>query len=107
MVPVKHCTYEKKKRNGQIQCCIDFRNLNRVCPKEKFMLPNMGLLIDSTNAMSSFMEESRWYNQIRMTPKDAEKLPLEYALGIVLHSDACQVKKCRHDLSTHYDRHIS
>ena len=37
-----------KKMNGQIRYCVNFRNLNRVCPKDEFSLPNMDLLIDST-----------------------------------------------------------
>ena len=47
-----------KKKNGQIMCCVDFRNLNRVCLKDEFPLPNMDLLIDSAagNAMFSFMD---------------------------------------------------
>ena len=47
-----------KKKNGQIRCCVDFRNLNRVCPKDEFSLPNMNLLIDfaAGNAMFSFMD---------------------------------------------------
>ena len=55
-----------KKKNEQIRCCMDFRNLNRVCPKDEFPLPNMDLLIDSTarNAMFSFMDEFSGYNQI-------------------------------------------
>ena len=37
---------------------MDFKNLNQVCPKDKFPLPNMDLMIDSTvgNAMFSFMD---------------------------------------------------
>ena len=64
-----------KKKNGQIRCYVDFRNLNRVCPKDEFPLPNMDLLIDSAigNAMFSFMDEFSDYNQIRMAPKDAKK----------------------------------
>ena len=23
-----------KKKNGQIRCCVDFRNLNKACPKD-------------------------------------------------------------------------
>ena len=26
-----------KKKNGQICCCVDFRNLNKACPKDKFL----------------------------------------------------------------------
>jgi hypothetical protein len=64
-----------KKKNGQIQCCVDFRNLNKVCPKDEFPLPNMDLLIDSAagHAMFSFMDGFNGYNQIFMSPKDAEK----------------------------------
>uniref|UniRef100_A0A2N9EPF1 Reverse transcriptase domain-containing protein n=1 Tax=Fagus sylvatica TaxID=28930 RepID=A0A2N9EPF1_FAGSY len=36
-----------QKKNGQIRCCVDFRNLNKVCPKDEFPLPKMDLLIDS------------------------------------------------------------
>jgi hypothetical protein len=25
-----------KKKNGQIRCCVDFRNLNKACPKDEF-----------------------------------------------------------------------
>ena len=55
-----------KKKNGQIRCCVDFRNLNQVCPKDEFPLPNMDLLIDSTvgNTMFFFTDGFRGYNQI-------------------------------------------
>uniref|UniRef100_A0A2N9GD42 RNA-directed DNA polymerase n=1 Tax=Fagus sylvatica TaxID=28930 RepID=A0A2N9GD42_FAGSY len=64
-----------KKKNGQIWCCVDFRNLNKACPKDEFPLPNMDLLIDSAagHAMFSFMDGFSGYNQIFMSPKDAEK----------------------------------
>jgi hypothetical protein len=64
-----------KKKNEQIRCCVDFRNLNKACPKDKFLLPNMDLLIDSAagHAMFSFMDRFSGYNQIRMSTKDVEK----------------------------------
>ena len=72
-----------KKKNGQIRCCVDFRNLNRACPIDKFPLPNMDLLIDSAarNAMFSFMDGFSEYNQIRMAPKDAEKTAFRTPIG--------------------------
>ena len=53
-----------KKKNEQIRCCVDFRNLNRVCLKDEFSLPNMDLLIDSVagSAMFSFMDGFSRYN---------------------------------------------
>ena len=64
-----------KKKNGQIRCCVNFRNLNRAYLKNEFPLPNMDLLIDSVagSAMFSFMDGFSGYNQIRMALKDAEK----------------------------------
>ena len=53
-----------KKKNEQIRCCVDFRNLNRACSKDEFPLPNMDLLIDSTvgSTMFSFMDGFSGYN---------------------------------------------
>ena len=54
-----------KKENRQIRCCVDFRNLNKASPKDKFPLPNMYLLIDfaARSAMFSFMDGFNGYNQ--------------------------------------------
>ena len=72
-----------KKKNGQIRCCVDFKNLNKTYPKDEFPLPNMDLLIDSTagSAMFSFMDGFNGYNQIRMAPKDAEKTAFRMPMG--------------------------
>ena len=53
-----------KKKNDQIRCCVDFRNLNKAYPKDEFPLPNMDLLIDSAaeSAMFSFMDGFNGYN---------------------------------------------
>ena len=53
-----------KKKNGQIRCCVDFRNLNKARPKDEFPLLNMDLLIDSAarSAMFSFMDGFSGYN---------------------------------------------
>jgi ribonuclease HI len=72
-----------KKKNGQIRCCVDFRNLNKACPKDEFPLPNMDLLIDSAagHALFSFMDGFSGYNQIRMSTKDAEKTTFRTPIG--------------------------
>ena len=53
-----------KKKNRQIRCCVDFRNLNRACSKDEFSLLNMDLLIDSAvgSTMFSFMDGFSGYN---------------------------------------------
>uniref|UniRef100_A0A2N9FIW5 Reverse transcriptase domain-containing protein n=1 Tax=Fagus sylvatica TaxID=28930 RepID=A0A2N9FIW5_FAGSY len=72
-----------RKKNDQIWCCVDFRNLNKACPKDEFSLPNMDLLIDSAvgHAMFSFMDGFNGYNQIFMSPKDAEKTAFRMPIG--------------------------
>lgn len=68
-----------KKKNEQIRCWVDFKNLNQACPKDEFPLPNMDLLIDSAvwHAMFSFIYRFNGYNQIRMAPKGVEKVAFE------------------------------
>ena len=72
-----------KKKNRQIRHFIDFRNLNRVYPKDEFPLRNMDLLIDSVarNALFSFIDEFSRYNQIRKAPRDAEKIAFKTPLA--------------------------
>jgi hypothetical protein len=72
-----------KKKNGQIRCCVDFRDLNKACPKDEFPLPNMDLLIDSGagHVMFSFMDGFNGYNQILMSPKDAKKTAFRTPIG--------------------------
>ena len=72
-----------KKKNGQIRCCVDFRNLNKACPKDEFPLPNMDRLVDSAagHAMFSLMDGFNGYNQIRMSSKDAAKTAFRTPIG--------------------------
>ena len=51
--PIQHLQWlsnivSVKKKNGQIRCCVDFRNLSQVYLKDKLSLPIMDLLIVST-----------------------------------------------------------
>ena len=44
--PVRHSRWVSnlvpvRKKNGDIQICIDFRNLNKACQKDNFALPPM------------------------------------------------------------------
>ncbi|KAI5351294.1 hypothetical protein L3X38_004185 [Prunus dulcis] len=80
IIPIKHPTWlaniaPLKKKTGVIRICTDYRDLNRACPKDEFPLPNMDILIDSTSGkgLLSFMDGFNGYNQIKMSPKDAEK----------------------------------
>ena len=36
-----------KKANGKLRMCVDFTDLNKVCPKDSFPLPRIDQLVDS------------------------------------------------------------
>ena len=51
------------KKNGKIQICINFRDLNEACPKDEFPLPITDVMIDNTCGFEqmSFMDEFLGY----------------------------------------------
>ncbi|KAL6321930.1 hypothetical protein AAG906_035834 [Vitis piasezkii] len=63
------------KKDGKVRVCVDFRDLNKVSPKDDFPLPHIDLLVDSTtgHSMLSFMDGFSGYNQILMALEDMEK----------------------------------
>lgn len=44
--------------------CVDYRDLNKVSPKDNFSLPNIDVLVDNTTQFSvfSFMDGFSRYN---------------------------------------------
>jgi hypothetical protein len=73
-----------KKKNGQICICVDFRDINKACPKDDFPIPISEILIDSTMGYEifSFMDGFSGYNQIKMQPKDEELIAFRTPKGI-------------------------
>ena len=55
--------------------CVDFKDLNKACPKDDFPLPYIDVVVDNTagSALMSFMDGFSRYNQIKMAPKDKTK----------------------------------
>ena len=55
--------------------CVDFRDLNKACPKDDFPLPRIDVIVDNTasSAMYSFMDRFSGYNQIMMAVMDKIK----------------------------------
>ena len=60
------------KKDGKVRICVDFRDLNKACPKDDFPLPHIDVLVDNMvgSALMSFMDGFSRYNQIKMAPKD-------------------------------------
>ena len=53
-----------KKPTGEIRVCIDFRDLNKACPKDDFPLPNIDNIVDAiaSHEMLSLMDGFSGYN---------------------------------------------
>ena len=63
------------KKDGKVRMCVDFRDLNKACPKDDFPLPHINVLADNMtgSVLMSFMNGFLGYNQIKMAPKDMTK----------------------------------
>ncbi|KAL0361963.1 UNVERIFIED_CONTAM: Transposon Ty3-G Gag-Pol polyprotein [Sesamum radiatum] len=55
--------------------CIDFRDLNKACPKNFYPLQQIDQLVDSTSSceLVSKMDASQGYHQIMFAPEDCKK----------------------------------
>lgn len=63
------------KSNGKRRMCVDYTNLNKVCPKDPFPIPNIDRLVDSSASFRtlSFLDAYSGYNQIPLYALDQEK----------------------------------
>ncbi|RDY10137.1 Retrovirus-related Pol polyprotein, partial [Mucuna pruriens] len=64
-----------KKANEKWRMCTDYTDLNKVCPKDPYPLPNIDQLVDNVSGFEflSFMDAYSRYNQIKMHPEDEDK----------------------------------
>ena len=55
--------------------CMDFTDLNKVCPQDSYPIPQIDILVDSTSRhqLLSFMDTFSGYNQIKLDKTDQEK----------------------------------
>ena len=63
------------KKGGKWRVCVDYTDLNDVCPKDNFPLPWIDQIVDASTGygMLSFLDAFFGYHQIPMYPPDVEK----------------------------------
>jgi hypothetical protein len=63
------------KKQGTIHVCIEFRDLNKACPKDNFLTPFIDQILDECagTRVFSFMDGFSRYNQIQIKPEDQHK----------------------------------
>ena len=62
------------KKDGKVQMCVDYRDLNRASPNDNFPLPHIDTLVDNItkHSLFSFMDGFSRYNKIKMASEDME-----------------------------------
>jgi hypothetical protein len=63
------------KKQGTIHICIDYRDINRACPKDNYPTPFIDQIVDDCagSEIFSFMDGFSGYNQINILPSDQHK----------------------------------
>ncbi|KAF5465384.1 hypothetical protein F2P56_015398 [Juglans regia] len=63
-----------KKANGKWRMCVNFTDLNKACPKDRFPLPRIDIIVDAMTGhkVLSFMDAYTGYNQIWMNKANEE-----------------------------------
>jgi ribonuclease HI len=64
-----------KKNNNEWRICVDYTDLNKLCPKDPFALPRINQVIDSTAGciLLSFLDCYSGYHQITLKEEDQIK----------------------------------
>ena len=73
-----------RKPSGKWHMCIDFTDLNKVCPKDEFLLPRIDTLVDTTtnSEMMSLLDGCSGYHRIWMKKEDEPKTSFITPSGI-------------------------
>ena len=61
-----------KKKSGKLRVCVDFTDLNKVCPKDLFSMPRIDQLVDAIagHPQISFLDTFQGYHQIPLAADD-------------------------------------
>jgi hypothetical protein len=63
------------QKQGTIRVCVDYRDINKACPKDNFPTPFIDQIVDDCagSEIFSLMDGFSNYNQINIIPKDQHK----------------------------------
>ena len=67
-----------RKKSGKWRMCVDYMGLNKSCPKDRFPLPRIDQVVDSTTGCKTlcFLDMYSRYHQITM--KESDQLMISF-----------------------------
>ncbi|GKB90884.1 reverse transcriptase domain-containing protein [Tanacetum coccineum] len=77
-----------KKHDGSWRMCVDFKDLNKACPKYGYPLPEIDWKVESLYGFTfkCFLDTYKGYHQIKMAKEDEEKTVFITSQGIFCYS---------------------
>ncbi|GKC32436.1 reverse transcriptase domain-containing protein [Tanacetum coccineum] len=77
-----------KKHDGSWRMCLDFKDLNKACPKDGYPLPEIDWKVESLcrYPFKCFLDAYKGYHQIKMAEEDEEKTAFITNQGIFCYS---------------------
>ncbi|KAD5507444.1 hypothetical protein E3N88_15147 [Mikania micrantha] len=77
-----------KKSDGSWRMCVDFKDLNKACPKDCYPLPEIDLKVDSLAGYNfkCFLDAYKGYHYVQMRKEDEEKTSFHTPKGIFCYT---------------------
>ncbi|GJS28430.1 reverse transcriptase domain-containing protein [Tanacetum coccineum] len=77
-----------KKHDSSWRMCMDFKDLNKACPKDGYPLPKIDWKVESLCGypFKCFLDAYKGYHQIKMAKEDEEKIAFITSQGIFCYS---------------------
>ncbi|GJX68394.1 reverse transcriptase domain-containing protein [Tanacetum coccineum] len=79
---------KEEKHDGSWRMCVDFKDLNKACPKDGYPLPKIDWKVESICGLpfKCFLDAYKGYYQIKMAKEDEEKTTSITSQGIYCYS---------------------
>ncbi|KAD0423211.1 hypothetical protein E3N88_44289 [Mikania micrantha] len=76
-----------QKSYGTWRMCIDYKDLNKACPKDNYPLPEIDLKVDSLSEfpVKCFLDAYKGYYQVQMAEEEENKTAFHTDIGIICY----------------------
>nr|GEY95569.1 reverse transcriptase domain-containing protein [Tanacetum cinerariifolium] len=77
-----------KKHDGSWQMCVDFTDLNKACPQDRYPLPEIDWKVESLCGypFKCFLDAYKGYHQIQLAAADEEKTAFHTGQGVYCYT---------------------